>query len=107
MKNISHRINPRPVLGLYFISFEHWGYEEYGSFIVVASCAEEANKLTPDPQMNYHIGIGLGYECPKPDPEIVRLYRDSCGTGKSIRRIGDAWLELGWGDVPISSFNAF
>jgi hypothetical protein len=86
---------------LYLVSFEHWGYEEYGSFVVVACSEVEASQLTPDPQMNHHIGIELGYDCPEPNPELVKLYRDSCGTFKSIRRMGDAWAELGWGDVPI------
>jgi hypothetical protein len=97
--------NAQPSLSLYLISFEHWGYEEYSAFVVAACSQEEADKLTPDTTKNYSIGIGLGYECPEPNPELVRLYRDSCGTGKSIRRIGNAWPELGWGDVPIYSFS--
>jgi hypothetical protein len=94
-------------LSLYLVSFEHWGYEEYGSFVVVACSEVEASQLTPDPTKNYSIGIELGYDCPEPNPELVKLYRDSCGTGKSIRRIGDAWLDLEWGAVPIASFHPY
>lgn len=106
MNYLAHQINPEPVLGLYLVSFDHWGYDEYDSFIVAAFSEEEADQLTPDRSKNYSIGTRLGYECPRFDTEIVRLYRCSCGRGKSIRRIGDAWGELGWGDVPIASFNA-
>jgi hypothetical protein len=104
MKNISHRINPKPVPGLYFVSFANWCYEQYSAFVVVACSAEEADMLTPDRDMNRHIGIGLGYDLPEVNPAILGLYRDECGTGKSIRRIGDAWVELEWGDVLIASF---
>jgi hypothetical protein len=105
MNYLSNKVNVSPVLSLYLVSFDDWGYDEFDAFLVVAYSEEEADMLTPDQDMNYHIGTGMGYDCPKPDPEIIRLYRDSCGTGRSIRRIGDAWAELEWGDVPISSYN--
>lgn len=106
MKNITSQINPQPILSLYLVSFEHWGYDEYDSFVVVACSEEEADQLTPDERMNRYRGTAyMGYNYPVVDTDI-RYYRDQCGTGKSIRRIGDAWVELEWGDVPIASFNA-
>jgi hypothetical protein len=104
--NTSHLIKPQPIRSLYLVEFDDYGYDEYDSFVVVACSEEEADKLTPDKGMNYHIGSGMGYNCPAYNAELIRLYRDSCGRGKSIRRIGDAWVELEWGDVPIASFNA-
>jgi hypothetical protein len=106
MDYLSNKINTYPVPSLYLVSFDDWGYDEFDAFLVVAYSEEEAGMLTPDRDMNYHIGIGLGYDCPKPDPEIIRLYLDSCGTGKSVRRIGDPCIDLEWGNVPIASFNA-
>jgi hypothetical protein len=106
MKNISPRINPKPVPGLYFVSYFEYDYDEYDSFVVVANSQAEANMLTPYKDINHNIGKGLGYNCPAIDPEILRLYRNVCERGRSVRRIGDAWAELEWGDVLISSFNA-
>jgi hypothetical protein len=106
MKNISQIIDPSSRLSLYVVSFDDWGYDQYDSFLVVACSEEEADKLTPDQDMNYHIGIGLGYDCPKPDQQAVEEYRSACGEGKSIRRLGDSCVDLEWGQVPISSFRA-
>jgi hypothetical protein len=106
MKNLSHLINPQPIRSLYLVSFEEFSYDEYDSFIVVACTEEEAARLTPDERMNRHIGIKMGYYFPEVDPGHIKFYRDACGRGRSIRRIGDAWVDLEWGDVPIASFNA-
>jgi hypothetical protein len=63
--------------------------------------------LTPDQDVNYSIGIDLGYDCPKPDQGAVEDYRNHhCGEGKSIKRLGDPCVDLEWGAVPIASFKA-
>lgn len=106
MTNIAAKIYPQPVPGLYYVEYYEYDYDEYDSFVVVACSQEEANMLTPYRDINHHIGKGLGYNCPEPDHEIIRLYRNVQDRGRSVRRIGDAWAELEWGDVLISSFNA-
>jgi hypothetical protein len=102
----SNPINASPVLSLYLVSFAEWWYDVYDAFLVVAYSAEEADMLTPDQDMNYHIGIGLGYDCPKPDEHAVSEYYDICGEEKSIQRLGDPCIDLEWGQVPIASFRA-
>jgi hypothetical protein len=106
MDYLSRHIIVSPPPSLYLVSFDDWGYDEFDSFLVVACSEEEANMLTPDQDMNYHIGLGLGYDCPKPDEQAVAEYYDCCGDGKSIRRLGDPCVDLEWGEVPISSFRA-
>jgi hypothetical protein len=94
-----------PALSLYLVSFDDWDYEEYDSFIVVAYSAEEADHLTPDAQINYYRGTLMGYSCSEVEPRHTKFYRDRCGRGKHIRRMGDASEEFAWGDVPIASYN--
>jgi hypothetical protein len=105
--NISEQNPSKSRLSLYLVSFEDWGYEQYDSFIVAACSESEAYQLTPQSDVNYSIGLSLGYDCPKPDDEIVEDYRDyHCGEGKSIRRIGEALEDIEWGEVPVASYNA-
>jgi hypothetical protein len=87
------------------VSFANVDYGEYKSFVVVANSVEEADRLTPNKDVNYYIGIRLGYYCPEPSPDAVRWYRDSCGTEKSIERLEEAGADLSWGYVPHSAYN--
>jgi hypothetical protein len=107
MDYLSNQSNASPVPSLYLVAFDDWGYDQYDAFLVVACSEEEADMLTPQSDVNYSIGISLGYDCPKPDDEIVEDYRDyHCGEGKSIRRIGEALEDIEWGEVPVASYNA-
>jgi hypothetical protein len=104
--NIPYLIDIKPPYSLYLVSFDQYAYDEYDSFLVVAYTEDEAAMLTPEEYMNKHIGIGLGYDLPEVSSVKVHLYRDLCGQGKRVTRIGEASSNLEWGDVPISSFNA-
>jgi hypothetical protein len=105
--SISQPTDLQARLSLYVVSFEDWGYDQYDSFIVAACSESEAWQLTPESDFNYSIGLSLGYDCPKPDKELVEDYRTYyCGEGKSIRRVGEALEDVEWGEVLVSSFNA-
>jgi hypothetical protein len=101
---IPQYINASPARSMYLVSFDEADYDEYNAFVVVAYTEEEADLLTPNKEVNYQIGQSLGYDCPEPDYESVRWYRDSCGTGKSIERIEEAGDDLKWGYIPYSSY---
>jgi hypothetical protein len=102
--NISHPINHQLAKSFYLVSFTDVDYNECRAFVVVACSKDEADRLTPNKDVNYHIGQILGYNCPEFDYEAVSWYRDTCGHRKSIERLEEAGADLPWGYVPYSSY---
>jgi hypothetical protein len=102
--SVPNKTKASPTLSLYLVSFENWEYGEHNCFVVVAYNEKEASQLTPDAQINNCIGTLVSYHFTESEPESVEEYRNEPGTGKSIKRMGDASEEFQWGDVPISSF---
>jgi hypothetical protein len=93
-----------PKRNLYLVSFDQVDYDEYSYFVVVAYSEDEARQLTPNEDVNYSRGRRLGYDCPEPDYESVRWYRDYCGQGKVVELLEEAGADLPWGYVPYSCY---
>jgi hypothetical protein len=105
MKSMSANSNLQTALSLYLVSFDDWDYGQHDSFLVAACNVAEAAQLTPDPTMNRYLGAYDRYDYPSTEDDVT-YYRELCNRNKSVRRVGDAWLGLQWGDVPIASYKA-
>jgi hypothetical protein len=105
MKSISAELNSQNTFSLYLITFEDWDYGQHDSFMVVANSVAEAAQLTPDKTMNRYLGAYDRCDYPATEDDVT-YYNELCHRNKSIRRVGDAWSGLEWGDVPIASYKA-